>query len=166
MPVASGRASGVPIGAGVAHGAAAEVFQPGNHGTTFGGNPLAMRAGLVTIAAMEEEGLLENAAAIGQTIMSGIERGLAGTPGFVEVRGQGLMIGIELAPPCGALGAAPPEAGRAPNAPAGRGVGPREPCPVCVGCVAPPGACLCWVGAWGKRRPGVGLPPWATSPRP
>ena len=120
MPVASGRASGVPIGAGVAHGAAAEVFQPGNHGTTFGGNPLAMRAGLVTIAAMEEEGLLENAAAIGQTIMSGIERGLAGTPGFVEVRGQGLMIGIELDRPCGALVARSLEAGLVLNVTADR----------------------------------------------
>ena len=120
MPLAKGLASGVPIGAVVAHGAAAEVFQPGNHGTTFGGNPLAMRAGLVTIAAMEEEGLLENAAAIGQTIMSGIERGLAGTPGFVEVRGQGLMIGIELDRPCGALVARSLEAGLVLNVTADR----------------------------------------------
>lgn len=103
MPLAKGLASGVPIGAVVARGAAAEVFEPGNHGTTFGGNPLAMRAGLVTIAAMEEEGLLDNAAKVGASIMSGLERGLAGAPGFVEVRGQGLMIGVELARPCGAL---------------------------------------------------------------
>ena len=103
MPLAKGLASGVPIGAVVAHGAAAEMFQPGNHGTTFGGNPLAMRAGLVTIAAMEEEGLLENAARLGERIMSGLRRGLAGTPGFVEVRGQGLMIGVALDRPCGAL---------------------------------------------------------------
>jgi acetylornithine aminotransferase len=120
MPLAKGLASGVPIGAVVAHGAAAEVFQPGNHGTTFGGNPLAMRAGLVTIAAMEEEGLLENAATIGQMIMSGIERGLAGTPGFVEVRGQGLMIGIELDRPCGALVARALEAGLVLNVTADR----------------------------------------------
>lgn len=103
MPLAKGLASGVPIGAVVARGAAAEVFEPGNHGTTFGGNPLAMRAGLVTIATMQEEGLVENAARIGQSIMSELGRELAGTPGFVEVRGQGLMIGVELDRPCGAL---------------------------------------------------------------
>jgi len=103
MPLAKGLASGVPIGAVVARGAAAEVFQPGNHGTTFGGNPLAMRAGLVTIATMQEEGLIENAGRMGQLIMSEIGRELAGTPGFVEVRGQGLMIGVELDRPCGAL---------------------------------------------------------------
>jgi len=103
MPLAKGLASGVPIGAVVAHGAAAEVFEPGNHGTTFGGNPLAMRAGLVTIAVMEEEGLLDSAAKLGELIMSGIERGLKGAPGFVEVRGHGLMIGVELDRPCGVL---------------------------------------------------------------
>ncbi|MCD6732975.1 MAG: aspartate aminotransferase family protein [Burkholderiaceae bacterium] len=103
MPLAKGLASGVPIGAVVARGAAAEVFQPGNHGTTFGGNPLAMRAGLVTIATMREEGLIDNAGRIGQLIMSEIARELAGTPGFVEVRGQGLMIGVELDRSCGAL---------------------------------------------------------------
>ncbi len=103
MPLAKGLASGVPIGAVVAHGAAAEVFQLGNHGTTFGGNPLAMRAGLVTIATMEEEGLLENATRIGQSIRSGLERELADQDGFVEVRGQGLMLGVALDRPCGAL---------------------------------------------------------------
>jgi acetylornithine aminotransferase len=103
MPLAKGLGSGVPVGAVVAHGAAAEVFQPGNHGTTFGGNPLAMRAGLVTIATMEEEGLLDNAARLGERIMSGLRRGLDGAPGFVEVRGQGLMIGVALDRPCGAL---------------------------------------------------------------
>jgi len=103
MPLAKGLASGVPIGAVVAHGAAAEVLGPGNHGTTFGGNPLAMRAGLVTIAAMEEEGLLENAARIGATISSGLQQGLNDAPGFVEVRGQGLMIGVELDRPCGVV---------------------------------------------------------------
>ncbi len=111
MPLAKGLASGVPIGAVVARGAAAEVFQPGNHGTTFGGNPLAMRAGLVTIDAMEEEGLLANASRIGELIMSGVRSGLAGTPGLVEVRGQGLMIGIELDRPCGVLVARALEAG-------------------------------------------------------
>mgnify|MGYP001141778299 CR=1 FL=1 len=103
MPLAKGLASGVPIGAVVAQGAAAEVFQPGNHGTTFGGNPLAMRAGLVTLATMEEDGLLDNAAKQGERISSELSRQLAGTPGFVEVRGQGLMIGIQLDRPCGAI---------------------------------------------------------------
>jgi acetylornithine aminotransferase len=120
MPLAKGLASGVPIGAVVARGAAAEVFQPGNHGTTFGGNPLAMRAGLVTIAAMEEEGLLENAAKLGHQIMSGIERGLVNAPGLVEVRGQGLMIGVELDRPCGALVARALEAGLVLNVTADR----------------------------------------------
>src|SRR5690606_10136487 len=120
MPLAKGLASGVPIGAVVAHGAAAEVFQPGNHGTTFGGNPLAMRAGLVTIAAMEEEGLLENAAKIGQQIMTGSERGLAHRWGLVEVRGQGLIIGVALDRPCGALVARALEAGLVLNVTADR----------------------------------------------
>ena len=100
MPLAKGLASGIPVGAIVAHGAAADVFKPGNHGTTFGGNPLAMRAGLTTIEVMEEDGLLENAAAMGQLIMDSMRHELAGVDGVVEVRGSGLMIGIELARPC------------------------------------------------------------------
>ncbi|MEY4862632.1 MAG: hypothetical protein RLZ51_727, partial [Pseudomonadota bacterium] len=87
----------------VAHGEAAHTFKPGNHGTTFGGNPLAMRAGLTTLAVMQEEGLLDNALAMGQMIMDGMRRELAGVPGVVEVRGAGLMIGIELDRPCGAV---------------------------------------------------------------
>jgi acetylornithine/N-succinyldiaminopimelate aminotransferase len=100
MPLAKGLASGIPVGAVVAHGAAAEVFQPGNHGTTFGGNPLAMRAGLTTIEVMEEDGLLANAAAMGDRLMDGLRRELADLPGVREVRGTGLMIGIELDRPC------------------------------------------------------------------
>jgi acetylornithine/N-succinyldiaminopimelate aminotransferase len=100
MPLAKGLASGIPVGAVVAHGVAADTFKPGNHGTTFGGNPLAMRAGLATIEVMEEDGLLENAAAMGTLIMDGMRRELAGLDGVVEVRGSGLMIGIELARPC------------------------------------------------------------------
>ena len=100
MPLAKGLASGVPIGAVVAHGVAAETFKPGNHGTTFGGNPLAMRAGLTTIAVMEEDGLLENAARIGEMISSGLRRELAGLAGVLDIRGGGLMIGIELDRPC------------------------------------------------------------------
>ena len=103
MPLAKGVASGVPIGAVVAHGAAAEVFGPGNHGTTFGGNPLAMRAGLVTIATMEEDGLLDNAASVGGWLKEAFASELGSVPGFVEVRGQGLMLGIVLDRPCGDL---------------------------------------------------------------
>ena len=103
MPLAKGLGSGVPIGAVVAHGKAAHLFEPGNHGTTFGGNPLAMRAGLETLAAVEEEGLLQNAAERGAQIRRGLEAGLTGLSGITEIRGQGLMIGIELHEPCSAL---------------------------------------------------------------
>lgn len=101
MPLAKGLGSGVPIGAVVAHGPAAHLFEPGNHGTTFGGNPLAMRAGLETIEAIEADQLMENASARGSQIMSGLRSGLAGCGGIQEIRGQGLMIGIELDRPCG-----------------------------------------------------------------
>ena len=103
MPLAKGLGSGVPIGAVVTGPKAAEIFQPGNHGTTFGGNPLSMRAGVETIRIMEEDGLLENAARVGAHLKAALEKGLAGETGLVEVRGQGLMLGIELAKPCGVL---------------------------------------------------------------
>ena len=103
MPLAKGLGSGVPIGAVVAGPKAAHIFAPGNHGTTFGGNPLAMRAGVETIRMMEEEGLLENAAAVGDHLRAALVRELGGLPGFKEVRGLGLMLGIELARPCGVL---------------------------------------------------------------
>ena len=103
MPLAKGLGSGVPIGAVVCGPRAAGVLGPGNHGTTFGGNPLAMRAGVETLRIMEEEGLLQNAAVVGAALKGGLERELAGVAGVVEVRGQGLMLGIELDRPCGAL---------------------------------------------------------------
>ncbi len=103
MPLAKGLGSGVPVGAVVCGPRAAEVFGPGNHGTTFGGNPLAMRAGVETLRIMEEDGLLENAARVGALLKGGLQRELAGVPGVVEIRGQGLMLGIELARPCGDL---------------------------------------------------------------
>ena len=103
MPLAKGLGSGVPIGAVVAGPKAAHIFQPGNHGTTFGGNPLAMRAGVETIRIMEEDGLMQNAATVGTHLRDALERALAGTPGFKEIRGQGLMIGLELTKPCGVL---------------------------------------------------------------
>jgi acetylornithine aminotransferase len=80
MPLAKGLGSGVPIGAVVCGPKAADVMGPGNHGTTFGGNPLAMRAGVETLRIMEEERLLENAAAVGQVLKAGLEKELAGSP--------------------------------------------------------------------------------------
>lgn len=103
MPLAKGLGSGVPVGAVVAGPKAANIFQPGNHGTTFGGNPLAMRAGVETIRIMEEDGLLENAARVGEHLKGALARELGGLKGVVEIRGQGLMIGMELAKPCGVL---------------------------------------------------------------
>jgi len=103
MPLAKGLGSGVPIGACLARGAAAQVFQPGNHGSTFGGNPLACAAALATLEIIEEEGLIGNAGRIGGLILSGLREGLAGLPGVVDIRGHGLMIGIELDRPCGDL---------------------------------------------------------------
>ena len=103
MPLAKGLGSGVPIGAVVAGPKAAGIFQPGNHGTTFGGNPLAMRAGVETIRIMEEDGLLENASRVGAYLKNGLQRELGHLPGFKEIRGNGLMIGIDLDRPCGPL---------------------------------------------------------------
>lgn len=103
MPLAKGLGSGVPIAAVVAGPRAAGIFQPGNHGTTFGGNPLAMRAGVETIRIMEEEGLLENASRVGAHLKGALARELGGAKGVVEIRGQGLMLGIELAKPCSVL---------------------------------------------------------------
>jgi acetylornithine/N-succinyldiaminopimelate aminotransferase len=103
MPLAKGLGSGVPIGAVVAGPKAAGIFQPGNHGTTFGGNPLAMRAGVETLRIMEEDGLLENATRVGTHLTQALTRELGSLPGFKEIRGNGLMIGIQLDRPCGAL---------------------------------------------------------------
>ncbi|MBO9648901.1 MAG: aspartate aminotransferase family protein [Variovorax sp.] len=103
MPLAKGLGSGVPVGAVVAGPRAANIFGPGNHGTTFGGNPLAMRAGIETIRIMEEQKLLENAANVGAHLKAALERELGGVAGVKEVRGQGLMLGIELDRPCGVI---------------------------------------------------------------
>jgi len=106
MPLAKGLGSGVPVGAVVAGPKAAHIFQPGNHGTTFGGNPLAMRAGVETIRIMEQDGLLENASRVGTHLSQGLANALSAelASGAVrQIRGQGLMIGVELAKPCGAL---------------------------------------------------------------
>jgi acetylornithine aminotransferase len=111
MPLAKGLGSGVPVGAIVCGPKAARVLGPGNHGTTFGGNPLAMRAGVETLRVMEEDHLLANAEQVGGELMAGLRRELAGVPGVVEIRGQGLMIGVELDRPCGELLGRAAEAG-------------------------------------------------------
>jgi len=111
MPLAKGLGSGVPVGAVVCGPKAANVFGPGNHGTTFGGNPLAMRAGVETIRIMEEDGLLANAASVGAALKAGLERELEGVKGVAEIRGQGLMLGIELDRPCGVILTRAAEAG-------------------------------------------------------
>jgi acetylornithine aminotransferase len=103
LTLAKGLGSGVPIGACVAAGRAKGVFKPGNHGTTFGGGPLACAAGLATLAAMEDEGLLENATRMGDLVRNGLREALAGVAGVIDVRGMGLMLGIELDRPCGDL---------------------------------------------------------------
>jgi acetylornithine aminotransferase len=101
VPLAKGLGSGVPVGACVVGGRAKGVFKPGNHGSTFGGNPLAMTAVVTTIDTIKDEGLLANAARIGELIRAGLQP-LKGT-GVEEVRGMGLMIGVETARPCGEL---------------------------------------------------------------
>jgi len=111
MALAKGLGSGVPIGACLARGAAADVFQPGNHGSTFGGNPLACAAALATLAAIEEEKLIDNARVRGEAIRAGLRQALAGVHGVVDIRGEGMMIGIELDRPCGELVAVARDAG-------------------------------------------------------
>ncbi len=106
MPLAKGLGSGVPIGAVVAGPKAAEIFKVGNHGTTFGGNPLAMRAGVETIRIMEEEGLLANATKVGAHLATALSAALAtelASGAVKEIRGKGLMLGVELAKPCADL---------------------------------------------------------------
>ncbi|MET3512522.1 acetylornithine aminotransferase [Pseudacidovorax sp. 1753] len=103
MSLAKGLGSGVPVGAVVAGPKAANIFQPGNHGTTFGGNPLAMRAGIETLRIMEKDSLLQNAADVGAHLKGALQAAFEGVAGVKEVRGQGLMLGIELDRPAGAV---------------------------------------------------------------
>ncbi len=103
MPLAKGLGSGVPIGAVVAGPKAAHIFGPGNHGSTFGGNPLAMRAGIETMRIMKEDHLLENAQEMGEYLQAQLHKALSPLEGFKEVRGKGLMIGIELNRPCSVI---------------------------------------------------------------
>ena len=111
MPLAKGLGSGVPVGAVVAGPRAANIFAVGNHGTTFGGNPLAMRAGVETIRIMEQDGLVAHAAQVGEHLRAAFERELGGHPGLKEIRGKGLMIGIDLKVPCSELMGRAAEAG-------------------------------------------------------
>ncbi|NMF88914.1 aspartate aminotransferase family protein [Aromatoleum petrolei] len=103
MTLAKGLGSGVPIGACVTAGHATGLFGPGNHGSTFGGNPLACAAGLATIAEIEDKSLRDNAVRVGDAIRNGMREALVGVSGVIDIRGRGLMIGIELDRPCGDL---------------------------------------------------------------
>ena len=103
MTLAKGLASGVPIGACLVSGPATGVFKPGNHGSTFGGNPLACAAALETLAIIEDEKLMANAVAMGDLINAGLRAALAGSKGVREIRNKGLMIGIELDMECNQL---------------------------------------------------------------
>jgi acetylornithine/N-succinyldiaminopimelate aminotransferase len=103
MTLAKGLGNGVPIGACLAAGAAAQVFKPGNHGATFGGNPLASTAAFTTLQIIADEELLDNAARMGELIRAGLRKRLGARPEVKEIRGKGLMVGIDLDRPCGEL---------------------------------------------------------------
>lgn len=111
MTLAKGLAGGVPIGAMLAAGPAAGVFTPGSHGTTFGGGPLVCAAGLAVLDTLESDKLLDNAHTVGSYLQDALAAALASTAGVTEVRGRGLMLGIELARPCGVLALRALEAG-------------------------------------------------------
>lgn len=103
MTLAKALGNGVPIGACLARGEAAELFKPGNHGSTFGGNPLACAAGLAVLDIMQQNDLPARAAALGARIQQGLAAALGDNPHVVEVRGKGLLLGVELDRPCGDL---------------------------------------------------------------
>ena len=103
MTLAKGLGNGFPVGACLARGAAADVLQPGSHGSTFGGNPLASVAAMTTLSIIEEENLLPRAAALGDEIVRALGEKLSGVPGIRQLRNKGLMIAIELEQPCGEL---------------------------------------------------------------
>jgi acetylornithine aminotransferase len=103
ITVAKALGNGVPIGACMSSGKAAEMMQPGSHGTTFGGNPLACRAAQAVLDTMEQDKLVTHAARLGEQLLDGFTRALQDVKGVNEIRGLGLMIGIELAQPCSEL---------------------------------------------------------------
>jgi acetylornithine/N-succinyldiaminopimelate aminotransferase len=101
ITLAKGLGSGVPVGACLARGVAARVFKPGNHGTTFGGGPLVSVAVTTTLETIERDGLVDHAKHTGDVIQGGLKKALLGLPGVKDVRGIGLMLGVELDRPCG-----------------------------------------------------------------
>jgi acetylornithine/N-succinyldiaminopimelate aminotransferase len=103
LTIAKALGNGVPIGACLARGTAAGIMHPGNHGTTFGGNPLAARAALAVIDTIERDELVKHADELGRQMLEGFRERLTGVPGVKEIRGLGLIIGIELDRPCAAL---------------------------------------------------------------
>ncbi|RUM93681.1 MAG: aspartate aminotransferase family protein [Thiothrix sp.] len=103
MTLAKGLGNGIPIGACLAKGQAARVFAPGNHGSTFGGNPFACTAAETVLTVIEDDGLLKNAAEKGRYLLDGFKKTLGSTPNVTNIRASGLMIGIELNKPCGKL---------------------------------------------------------------
>ena len=103
MTLAKALGNGVPIGACLARGTAAELFGPGTHGSTFGGNPLVCAAAIATCETIQNDQLVARAAQLGQRLLTGLQHSLANSPGVREIRGQGLMLGIELDRPCGEL---------------------------------------------------------------
>jgi len=106
ITLAKGLGNGVPIGCCLARGEAAQLFQPGNHGSTFGGNPLATAAALAVVSTLENDALADRATQLGLRIKQNLSHALEGAQGVVNIRGLGLMIGIELERPCAALVAA------------------------------------------------------------
>jgi acetylornithine aminotransferase len=100
MTLAKSLGNGVPIGACLARGEAARLFQPGNHGSTFGGNPLACRAALAVVEHLDAGGFHERAAALGSRLLDSLKTQLDGVNGVAQIRGKGLMVGIELDRPC------------------------------------------------------------------
>lgn len=103
ITLAKGLGNGVPIGACLARDAAAATLHPGNHGSTFGGNPLACAASLAVLETIQSERLAERADELGARLLTDFADALEGLPGVEEIRGRGLLIGIELDRPCGEL---------------------------------------------------------------
>lgn len=103
MSLAKGLGNGIPIGACLAKGKAASVFSPGNHGSTFGGNPFSCTAAETVLTIIEDEALLKNAAEKGQFLLDGFKKTLGAIPQVTNIRAKGLMVGIELDKPCGEL---------------------------------------------------------------
>ena len=103
VTLAKGLGNGIPIGACLARGAAAELFGPGSHGSTFGGNPLACRTAVAVLDVVEQETLAERSGALGAKMLAEFQARLGRLAGVTEVRGRGLMLGIELDRPCGEL---------------------------------------------------------------